>query len=181
VPLRFQEHDFEICALAFSKDERLLATVGNERSVWCSTACVSVVCSCGQRAAVCSLQRACLCFTAIQQQLLPFLVSTGYLALQQSGHAAAIIDAGATVCRDRRLFVLDNATGKIVSNTTLLEPKVGMHNTAQNMIQGLYSRCSTWIYHKAFECRSDVQELPSANTVHHVAPTVGCTDLTSCC
>jgi hypothetical protein len=29
----FQDHDFEICALAFSKDERLLATVGNERSV----------------------------------------------------------------------------------------------------------------------------------------------------
>ncbi|WIA35292.1 hypothetical protein OEZ86_003749 [Tetradesmus obliquus] len=52
---RFQEHDFEICALAFSKDERLLATVGNER--------------------------------------------------------------------ERRLFVLDTATGKIVSNTTLLEPK----------------------------------------------------------
>jgi hypothetical protein len=35
---RFQEHDFEICALAFSKDERLLATVGNERSVKCQTA-----------------------------------------------------------------------------------------------------------------------------------------------
>lgn len=37
VPPRFQEHDFEICALAFSKDERLLATVGNERSVQHST------------------------------------------------------------------------------------------------------------------------------------------------
>ncbi|KAF8060525.1 CFAP52 [Scenedesmus sp. PABB004] len=52
---RFQEHNFEVCALAFSSDERLLATVGNER--------------------------------------------------------------------ERRVFVLDTATGKIVSNTTLLEPK----------------------------------------------------------
>lgn len=28
---RFQEHDMEVCALGFSRDERLLATVGNER------------------------------------------------------------------------------------------------------------------------------------------------------
>lgn len=28
---RFQEHDIEICALGFSKDEKLLATVGNEK------------------------------------------------------------------------------------------------------------------------------------------------------
>eukprot|EP00775_Hariotina_reticulata_P008043 gene8043-8238_t len=52
---RFQEHDIEVCALGFSADNKLLASVGNER--------------------------------------------------------------------ERRVFVLDTATGKIVSNTTLLEPK----------------------------------------------------------
>jgi hypothetical protein len=45
----------------------------------------------------------------------------------RSGRAAATTDTAATVCRERRLFVLDTATGKIVSNTTLLEPKVGLH------------------------------------------------------
>lgn len=28
-------------------------------------------------------------------------------------------------CRERRVFVLDTATGKIVTNTLLMEPKVG--------------------------------------------------------
>ncbi|KAF6264277.1 flagellar associated protein [Scenedesmus sp. NREL 46B-D3] len=39
------------------------------------------------------------------------------------GNAGIRIDAVAMCCRERRLFVLDTATGKIVSNTTLLEPK----------------------------------------------------------
>lgn len=30
-PCRFQEHDFEVVALAFSQDSRLLATFGNEQ------------------------------------------------------------------------------------------------------------------------------------------------------
>lgn len=45
---RFEEHDAEVCALAFSHDSRLLATVGGERCVCLCSTVAGLTCAAGQ-------------------------------------------------------------------------------------------------------------------------------------
>jgi hypothetical protein len=64
--------------------------------------------------------------------------------------------------------VLDTATGKIVSNTTLLEPKVGLPSAAQSMNQ---ARASQDYIKRIVSADADLQEPTLFSAAQHLAPT----------